>query len=354
MPRVLRGAEPSWREMGLRKTVPDLVREPADIGDRRLRTSIFLVRRLRRISHWVIRRGIAEKLVRPLPWLGGWRALHAQGWIAGVTRRHADHTDFWREAANLYPKNSVFTRNMVHAALRAGRFAEADTGLTALIEGRKTIVGDCRFVIGLTFVDLRRGDVARIRKRVRSILVSFRGTAASRIAAVRLSRVIFAHFPPKARDQSGGERSWRLPFVHMLSCSGVKPEPKKVLLRVAECEAQLERVFPGCLFDTDISAAQCRTFVSLVRARLLRRQPFAFVRAGDGEAACLPYEPRLASHAEADARERELIWWGRSLAPALRARIATAVARAIWDADCIGIPTIARFLRLRSSLSRRA
>jgi hypothetical protein len=125
----------------------------------------------------------------------------------------------------------------------------------------------------------------------------------------------------------------------------VKNEPRIVLLRAAACEAQLEAVFPGCLFDTDILPAQCRTFVSLVRNRLLSGHPFSFVRAGDGEAACLPYEPKLAVHAAVDARERESIWWGRPLRPALRARIAPAVARAIWDADCIGIPTIARLLR---------
>ncbi|HTT84115.1 MAG TPA: hypothetical protein VMF67_11580 [Rhizomicrobium sp.] len=107
----------------------------------------------------------------------------------------------------------------------------------------------------------------------------------------------------------------------------------------------MEDALPGCLFDTDVSSAQCRGFVSLVRNRLASRQPFAFVRAGDGEAACLPYEPGLAAHARPDARERERIWWGKSLAPALRMRLAPAVARAIWDADCIGIPTVARLLR---------
>jgi hypothetical protein len=158
-----------------------------------------------------------------------------------------------------------------------------------------------------------------------------------------MSRIIFAHFSRKAAG--GSPRPGQGPFLRMVARSGIKSEPKKLLLRAASCEEQLKRAFPGCFFDTDISAAQCRRFVSLVRNRLLLRQPFAFVRAGDGEAACLSYEPGLASHAKADARERERIWWGRPLTPALRERIAPAVARAIWDADCIGIPTVARFLR---------
>jgi hypothetical protein len=131
----------------------------------------------------------------------------------------------------------------------------------------------------------------------------------------------------------------------MLKRSQIRREPRDLLVRAAACEARLENSVSTCLLDTDISALQCRAFVSLVRERLALRQPFAFVRAGDGEAACLPYEPRLASHARADARDRERIWWGRPLTKAQRSRIAPSVARAIWDADCIGIPTIARFLR---------
>jgi hypothetical protein len=233
---------------------------------------------------------------------------------------------------------------MVHAALRAGRVSEAESGLTRLVESRKTVVADCRFIIGLTLIDLRAGNISRIRRRVRSFLASFRGTANHRIAAVRLTRIILAYFPRKA-GQADGAGSPREPFLRMLARSAVKNEPKELLFRVVSCEARLQSTFPKSLFDTDISSAQCRAFVSLVRGRLASREPFAFVRAGDGEAACLPYEPRLAAHASADARERERIWWGRPLPPALRARIAPAVARAIWDADCIGIPTTARFLR---------
>jgi hypothetical protein len=82
-----------------------------------------------------------------------------------------------------------------------------------------------------------------------------------------------------------------------------------------------------------------------VRTHLSEHKPFSFVRIGDGDAACLPYEPRLAPHASADAKDRETIWWGAPLRDEVRARLAPRIARAMWDADCIGIPTTARFLR---------
>ncbi|MGH6888535.1 MAG: hypothetical protein ACREHF_04970 [Rhizomicrobium sp.] len=59
----------------------------------------------------------------------------------------------------------------------------------------------------------------------------------------------------------------------------------------------------------------------------------------------MPYEPRLAGHAAADARDRERIWWGEPLDRDVRALLAPRVARAIWDSDCIGLPTTGRYLR---------
>jgi hypothetical protein len=156
--------------------------------------------------------------------------------------------------------------------------------------------------------------------------------------------VIFAHFPRKS-EFAADASSVRSSFLNMLKRSSVRRAPRNLLARVAACEARLEIAFPRCLLNTDISPAERRAFVSLVRTRLARRQPFSFVRMGDGEAACLPYEPRLAALAGADAKDRERIWWGAPLRQELRMRMAPRVARAMWDADCIGIPTTARFLR---------
>jgi hypothetical protein len=322
----------------------DTASEAGVAAKRRLKPPISLLRRLRRISYWAIHSGLAEKIARAIVPLDRRRGLHLQGWLAGIAQRHADHTDFWAEAARRYPAYPVFARNELHAALRAGRVAESEAGFSTLVRNRATDWSDSRFVIGLTFVDLREGNEDRLRQRIRCFLGSLRGKADYRIAALRLSRLIFARFPHQARSSTNSE-SLRRRFLIMMERASIRREPRDLLVRVAVCEARLEQTTPLCLLDTDVSVVQCRAFVSLVRERLASRRPFSFVRAGDGEAACLPYEPRLASHARADARDRERIWWGRPLTETQRSRIAPAAAKAIWDADCIGIPTLPRFLR---------
>src|SRR5262249_21225071 len=82
-----------------------------------------------------------------------------------------------------------------------------------------------------------------------------------------------------------------------------------------------------------------------VRRKLREQHPFSFVRLGDGEAACLPYERHLSVFAPPDRRDRERIWWGAPLEQQAKSRIYSRLAQAIFDADCIGIPTISRFLR---------
>jgi hypothetical protein len=134
-------------------------------------------------------------------------------------------------------------------------------------------------------------------------------------------------------------------MLSMIQRSQVCREPELLLRRVASCEAKLESRATLCLFDTDISRDQCRSFVSLVRGKLTAGRPFSFVRIGDGDAACLPYEPGLSLLARPDAMDRERIWWGTPLKSGARARLAPLIARAMWDADCIGIPTVARYLR---------
>src|SRR5436190_19785312 len=83
----------------------------------------------------------------------------------------------------------------------------------------------------------------------------------------------------------------------------------------------------------------------MVREKLTRNEAFSFVRLGDGEATCLPYEAQLQSHAAADAGEREEVWWGGPVTPELRAQLAQRVLMSIRRSDCVGIPTVSRFLR---------
>jgi len=130
-----------------------------------------------------------------------------------------------------------------------------------------------------------------------------------------------------------------------LDRSAVARKPERMLRRVAACEERLAGRYPGCLFDTDISSAKRRAFVALVQRKLRARHPFSFVRLGDGEAACLPYEAPLSAFAAPDARDRERIWWGRPLDSHLRSNLYPRLARAIFDADCIGVPGLSRFVR---------
>lgn len=272
------------------------------------------------------------------------RSTSLHGWLASITDRHDDHTDFWSAAARRYPTDARILRNTVDAALRAGRIAEAETAFALLVKSGKATAADSKFVVGLSNIDVRRGDPSGIRRRVRRFLAALRGRPDHRIAAVRLNRIIYAHFSGRRR-RSPDTKAAHSGFVEMLARSGVARGPKELLMRVASCEARLEHEYPRNFLYTDVFGEQRDEFVSLVLQKLAAGLPFSFVRVGDGEAACLPYEPRLARHAEADAKDRERIWWGDPLDERTRRLLAPRVARAIWDADCIGLPTTGRYLR---------
>jgi hypothetical protein len=301
---------------------------------------------MRAIALRLINAQLVELIATGLAHFDRRHALHLRGWAGSVRHRNEDHTDFWAAAEREFPRDSQFTRKKVHSALCSGRIAMAEAGLDALIAMRTSSAADCKFVIGLANFDRRAGDVARIRARTKRFLASLRGGTDYRIAGLRLSRLIFAHFPRRAHAAGPDEaRKIRVRFSSMLRRSGVRSEPGQLLERSISCEATLELAAARCLFDTDISREQCRAFISLVHDRLAARQPFSFVRIGDGDAACLPYEPRLSGLTHVDALDRERIWWGAPLKARLRARLVPLVARAMWDADCIGIPATGRFLR---------
>lgn len=296
----------------------------------------------RKIAVRAARSRIASAAVKGLVPIHRRQALFLEGTLSQVRNRSGDHALFWAAAANAYPEDPAILRMQIHSALRAGDPAGAAAALDRLIGSGKTRLEDARFVVGLTNIDLCAGLATRIRSRIRRFLASLRGLPDCRLAAIRLSRHIFAYFPRKdgSLDQRAGTR-----ILHMLDRSPVAREPKRILHRVLACEQLLARLYPGSLFETDISSAQRNAFVKLVRTRMQERRPFSFVRLGDGEAACLPYEPRLSAFAAHDARDRERIWWGRPLDRRLRSRIYPRLARSIFDADCIGIPTFPRFLR---------
>jgi hypothetical protein len=296
----------------------------------------------RKLAAWAARSHPASLAVSALTPICGRRALLLKGMLSQLRHRNDDHARFWAEAENAYPDDPAILRMRVHAALRSGDVATADSQFSLLVASGKTQIGDARFVIGLSQVDLRKKRRAPIRLRVRHFLASLRGQRDSRVAAVRLNRLIFAHFP---RTERRSAPEVRARFLHLLDRSPVAREPKRLLRRIAACEERLARLYPGSFFDTDISAADRRAFIALVRQRLHERRPFAFVRLGDGEAACLPYEHELALFAAPDRRDRERIWWGKPLDRQARSRLYPPLMRAMFDADCVGIPTVSRFVR---------
>lgn len=311
-----------------------------------VRSSRIAIRRqVRRLALVAIGSGVPELVARLLAIFDRRRGLLLVGSLAAIRYRHADQTDFWKTATATLAGDANFIRKTTDAALRSGRIRDAEAGLNQLLELRAARPADCKYVIGLVNADHRTGNGNGVRTRIRRFLVSLGSAADRRVAAVRLSRLLFAYFPQKGA-QTRPPASLRAQFLKMLERSQVSPHPKEVLRRVARCEERLESdCSVSCYLYTDILAEQRQAFIRHVRTRLFRKQPFSFVRIGDGEAACLPYEPRLAGLAPADAKDRETIWWGAPLAAEVRARLAPAVARAIWDADVIGIPGISRFLR---------
>ena len=314
----------------------------ADVSGMLHRLRIGAVWAGRKLAVWAARSQTASLAVSAFTPICGRRAILLKGALSQLRHRNDDHARFWAEADNAYPDDPGILRMRVHSALRSGDVAMADSQFSLLVASGKTQIGDSRFVIGLGNVDLRINRGAVIRSRVRRFLASLRGRRDSRVAAVRLSRLIFAHFP---RTERRSARDVRARFLHLLDRSPVAPEPKGLLRRIAACEDRLARLYPGSFFDTDISAADRRAFIDLVRQRLRERHPFAFVRLGDGEAACLPCERRLALFAVPDRRDRERIWWGKPLERQDRSRLYPRLARAMFDADCVGIPTVSRFIR---------
>jgi hypothetical protein len=168
-----------------------------------------------------------------------------------------------------------------------------------------------------------------------------RGSSAYRYAALRLSRTIFVAF---AGPKSPGCRSYRERTLRMVERAGLQPKLRNLLGRVLALESMVAAQ-SDALLDTDVSRGECRAFIGTVRERLVQRRPYSFIRINDAESNAFPYEPRLAEMFDADATEREHVWWGRTMSPGERLEMSRRVAEAAWQADAIGIPNFARILR---------
>lgn len=313
-------------------------------GYRALRGSVR--RALRTILFQVAKAGALNPLAVALSAAGGRRGVYLGGMAMRMARRNTDHTAYWRSATNRYPGDSRFLRRSIEAALRTGKVEEAEAGLAELMGRRDASADDARFVAGLSLVYQQHNRGPAVRQLVRTFLTGLRDSSIRRVAALRLSRLIFAFFGTVGCvDPAAETRRNRSRLQRMIGRSNIAAGTTDVLGRVLRCEQMLADHSALALLDTDVSLFQCELFVRHIRSRLDAREAFSFVRIGDGEAACLPYEPHLAWLARGDAKEREKIWWGKTLKSDQRKLMARRVFNATWSADCIGVPTVARFLR---------
>lgn len=314
------------------------------VNYRSIRGSIRRI--LRNTAYRAIELGLLQSIARALAIVDARRSLYLLGRTLAIAARRSDHTDFWRTASHKFPSDATFVRQTIHFALRAGRQSVAEEGMQWLIANLRARARDCDLVIGLSYLHQQLGDSAAVRELVRGFLKSLPDQKERRVSGLRLSRILLLNFARKhfADPNMERERSHRQ-LNRMVERASLPVAPRMLLERVIRCEGDLAEISPSLLLDTDVSRAQCRAFVQMVIGALRAGRGFSFVRLGDGEAACLPYEPELAWLAKGDAIEREKIWWGAPLTRDQRRRMTRLVFNATWNADCIGIPAASRFLR---------
>ena len=283
-----------------------------------------------------------ETLVAKLRASDPQHALWLEGHVLGERRTEQGHTDFWKAAFETYPTNTDFLRKYLHAALRDGRFDDARDAMKALLAHTPLRTSDASYVLGVVNLYDRHRDVAAIRALVRAFLKVLRTTSPYRLAAIRLSRIIFQYFPKEERPNA------RLPSGRLLGMLRGAPaftHAAQFIGRAAALQASLREDGGEYLFDTDVSCREAQKFVDRVRAHLVARKPFSFIRIDDGEGNAVPYGTELAPFADVDAAERERVWWGRPLEAPQRAALNARVLGAMQAADALGIPTFSRILR---------
>jgi tetratricopeptide (TPR) repeat protein len=254
--------------------------------------------------------------------------LRLEGQLLAERAPEKGHSEFWQAAHASFPDNADFLRKYLHAALRDGKREEARAALDHLFASTLLRASDANFVIGLVNTS---EDKAEIRAYVRTFLKRFRGTSDYRRLSLKLSRIVFADF---ARHPVASAPRTRA----MLRHTACDPAAKDFL------ESAIG-VLDGTLCDTDIDKRQCERFVVEVRAKLAAKTPWSMIRVGDAESNALTYASDIARHFDGDAREREIVWWGRTLDADARAALAARVLAAMRDADALGIPTLERLLR---------
>lgn len=278
--------------------------------------------------------GACDALVAKLRNSNPQGAIRLEGNLLQAKLPEAGHSAFWKQAHEAFPQTATFLRRYVQAALRDGKKDEAAKALDTLFATQPLNQGDTNYVIGM--VNLLGDDAGAVRKLVRDFLKRFRGTADYRRIALRLNRIIFRDFPREDRRYPATAKT-----RGMLRHTPADPAATQFV----EAACDLLGGYKNALLDTDISRQEAVDLVAQLRVRLRDKIPTSLIRVGDAESNALTYADDLARYAASDAAEREIVWWGKSMDEAARAKLAGQVLGAMRDADILGIPTLERILR---------
>src|ERR1051325_9279434 len=91
--------------------------------------------------------------------------------------------------------------------------------------------------------------------------------------------MIFACFPSRNAPRPARQPAAR--FARMVDRSAANLVAAGVLRETLASLEALERTGVQCLFETDVSEAQCRAFIAWTKARVAAQAPFAFIRIDD-------------------------------------------------------------------------
>lgn len=301
---------------------------------------------LRDLGQYLLRSGRlaeAERAAEQLSTFEPYAGVILRGQILAARDPGADHTDFWLAAHSRHPESAELTRRVLHAALGAGREPDALWALDYLLTHHNPRLSDANYVIGI--INLLGAGKPAIRRALRGYLKRLRRRPEYPLALIRLSRQLFSNFCSRRARPASGHRAVDTWSRALLNRCSLPDGPRQLLERALALQENLRRQKQIAFLDTDVSADEARAFIATVREKLARKEAFSFVRLGDGEANCLPYEAELRSYASADADKREEIWWGAPIPPEQRSVLAQRVLASIRRSDCVGIPTLSRFLR---------
>jgi tetratricopeptide (TPR) repeat protein len=267
--------------------------------------------------------------------------LHLQGRVQDKLHPDADHTDFWQTAAAAFPDDIDFRRKAVQAALWAGRKDEATAQFKDLVAAGNARLADVNFVIGLANLHRANGDAAALRATVRSYFAATMSDPEYRLAALKLSRVVFGDFPKVPVDAA----TVPCRFAEMVKRAPLSGSARDWLGEAQALSERALQVSPRSLLETDVARMQCKAFIAGVRDHLASGKPVSLIRLGDGESNALGYAAAWQPYLQDDMETRERIWWGAPLSSDARDALNARVRDAVWNADILGIPCAGRAVR---------